>query len=150
MKMATYGVEATPGQVPWTGLSNTLGSGAANSQSTAGYVQFNGVSQGDDRLAKMFRNGGQTIAQFYALMYQLLGNAPGQTATKNHYRVQGSQGSPGGLQTIETQVLVNRATTAADLAAFQALLTRVVNPPSYPADLSGNGGGGKQQYAGGW
>jgi len=147
--MATYGVETTPGQVPWTGLSNTLGSGAANQQATSGYVQFNGVSQGDDRLAKMFRNGAMTEGIFQ-LMYTLLGAAPGTTATRTMTRVQGQIGAPGGLQTIETVTLVNRATTAADLAAFQALMRRVPGPPSYPADLSGNGGGGKQQYVGGY
>src|SRR5215469_13241222 len=94
MKMATYGVETTPGQVPWTGYSNTLGSGAANAGSTSGYVQFNGVQQGDDRLAKMFRNG-QMTAAITQLMYTLLGAAPGGTATKTYTRVQGQTGAPG-------------------------------------------------------
>jgi hypothetical protein len=53
------------------------------------------------------------------------------------------------LVTIETVNLVNRATTANDLAAFQALLTRNTFPATYPPDVSGNGGGGKQQAAGG-
>lgn len=148
--MATYGIEQpTPGQVQFTGYTNTLGSGAANQGATAGYVMFNGTQQGDDRLAKMFRNGAMTSA-VTQLMYTLLGVAPGATATKNKVRVQGQPGSPGGLQVIETVQLVNRPTTANDLAAFQALLTRLTGPPSYPPDLSGNGGGGKQQYAGGW
>jgi len=146
--MATYGV-GTPGQVPWTGYSNTLGSGAANQASTAGYVAFNGTQQGDDRLAKMFRNGAQTSA-VTQLMYALLGAAVGATATKTKPQIRGQTGSPGGLQYVDTITLVNRATTANDLAAFQALLTRQVQPPSYPADLSGNGGGGKLQYVGGY
>lgn len=148
--MATYGIEQpTPGQVQFTGVTNTLGSGPANVQSTSGYVMFNGTQQGDDRLAKMFRNGAMTSA-VTQLLYTLLGVAPGAVATKNQYRVQGQIGAPGGLQVIETVPLVNRATTANDLAAFQALLTRLTGPTTYPPDLSGNGGGGKQTYAGGY
>jgi hypothetical protein len=149
MKMATYGIETVPGQVPFTGYTNTLGSGAANQSGTSGFVMFNGTQQGDDRIAKMFRNGEMT-AGVTQLLYTLLGVAPGAVATKTYPRVQGQTGAPGGLQTIETVTVVNRATTAADLTAFQALLRRVTGPPSYPVDLSGNGGGGKQQYAGGY
>ena len=147
--MATYGVETVPGQVAWTGYSNTLGSGPANQPATAGYVQFNGIQQGDDRIAKMLRNGAMTGA-LTQLLYVLLGAAAGATATKTKPQVQGQTGAPGGLQTIETITLINRASTANDLAAFQALLRRNPAPASYPADLSGNGGGGKQTYAGGW
>lgn len=147
MKMATYGLEATPGQVPFTGYSNTLGNNAANQGVTTGYVQFNGVQQGDDRLAKMFRNGQMTGA-VTQLLYTLLGASAGSNATKTYSRVQGQTGAPGGLQTIETVTLVNRNTTAADLTAFQALLRRSTGPATYPVDLSGNGGGGKQSVAG--
>ena len=147
--MATYGIVTTPGQIPWTGYSNTLGGGAANQGSTAGYVAFNGVQQGDDRLAKMFRNGAMSGATTQVL-YMLLGAAAGATATKTKTQVQWQQGSPGGLIPIETINLVNRATTAADLTAFQALLRRSPTPASYPADLSGNGGGGKLTYVGGY
>jgi hypothetical protein len=152
--MATYGVNPTPGQVAWTGYSNTLGYGPANTGSVSGYVAMNGVQQGDDRLAKMFRNGGMT-AGTTQLLYMLLGTAVGATATKNHVWVPGpstagsAQGAPNGLITAQTYSLVNRATVANDLAAFQALLTRVVNPSVYAPDLSGNGGGGKQAVAGG-
>lgn len=148
--MATYGIEQpTPGQVQFTGLTNTLGTGQANAQATAGYVMFNGTQQGDDRIAKMLRNGAAT-AGVTQLLYALLGAAVGGTATKTKPRVLAQIGAPGGLQVIETVTLVNRATTANDLAAFQALLTRPTGPLTYPADLSGNGGGGKQQYAGGY
>ena len=148
--MATYGLETTPGQVPFTGYTNTLGNGAANVGSNAGYAQFNGVSQGDDRIAKMIaRQGGMTLA-VQELLLTLLGATTGAAAFKTKPQVQGQQGAPGGLQTIETITLVNRATTANDLNAFLALANRQVQPPSYPPDLSGNGGGGKLQYAGGF
>ncbi len=153
--MATYGIKPVPGQVAWTGYSNTLGSGQANQDATAGYVMFNGVQQGDDRLAKMFRNGGMTIALTQVLA-ALLGVAPGALASRSKKQVQGlTQGSqsglgaPNGLVTIETITQVNRNTTAADVTAFQALLSRFPFPTTYPPDLSGNGGGGKQASAGG-
>lgn len=152
--MATYGVNPIPGQVQWTGYSNTLGAGPANASANSGYVAMNGVQQGDDRLAKMFRNGGMTIGTTQLLL-SLLGVAVGGTATKNHVWSQGPstfgspQGGPNGLVTIQSYPLVNRATNANDLAAFQALLQRFPYPSTYAADISGNGGGGKQAVAGG-
>jgi len=142
--MAVYGV-GTPGQVPFTGWTQTLGNGQANLGSTTGYVNFNGVQQGDDRIAKMMRNGAMTLG-VTQLLYTLLGQATGQTATKTKKQVQWVVGSPGGLIPIETINLVNRATTANDLAAFQALITRQTFPATYVPDLSGNGGGGHVAY----
>jgi hypothetical protein len=142
--MATYGL-GTPGQVPFTGLSNTLGAGQANVQATSGYAQFNGIQQGDDRISKMLRNGAMTSATTQLLL-TLLGAATGATATKTKRQVQWQQGSPGGLIPIEVITLVNRATTAADLTAFQALMARNTFPTTYPPDLSGNGGGGHVLY----
>jgi|SRR5580765_2157077 len=142
--MATYGL-GTVGAVPFTGYTNTLGVGPANQAATAGQVYYNGVQQGDDRIVKMLRNGGMTSG-VTALMYALLGAVAGGTATKTKTQVQAKNGSDVGTPTIETINLVNRVTTAADRTAFQALFNRVVYPASYPADLSGNGGGGKVTY----
>jgi len=142
--MATYGL-GTVGAVPFTGYTNTLGVGPANSAASAGQVYYNGVQQGDDRIVKMLRNGGMTSG-VTALIYALLGAATGGTATKTKKQVQHVTGSPGGVVPIETVTLVNRATTAADLTAFQALFNRTVFPATYVADLSGNGGGGKVTY----
>lgn len=143
--MATYGVSATPGQISFTGYTNTLGPSVANSGSTSGYVQNNGVFQGDDLIAKQIRNtGGAAAAK--ALWYALLGAATGGTATATKKQVQHVTGAPGGLVPIETVTLINRTTTAADLTAFQALMNRTPTPFSYPADLSGNGGGGHVAY----
>jgi hypothetical protein len=146
MLMATYGL-GIPGAVQFTGYTNTLGTGPANADATTGRVYFNGVQQGDDRIAKMFRNGGMTKATTQ-IWLALTGAAVGGTATRSRSQVQWQQGSPGGLIPVEVVTLVNRATTANDLAAFQALLGRLVFPASYPADLSGNGGGGKQAISG--
>ena len=145
--MATYG-QGVGGGVPWTGYSNTLGSGAANADATAGTVYFNGITQGDDRLAKMFRNGGKGLV-LRRLMFALLGNTPGTVAVETKKQIKWEQGSPGGLITVETVPLVNRVTTAADVNAAQALLYRSVYPANYAVDASGNGGGGKQAVGGG-
>ncbi len=143
--MATYGLGATPSQVPFTGYSNTLGVNVANAGATSGYAYFNGVSQGDDRIAKMMRNGAAT-AGVMQLMYRLLGFAAGQTATKTKAQVKAQNGSDVGSPQVEVINLVNRATTAADLTAFQALMNRTVFPATYAPDASGNGGGGKVTY----
>lgn len=143
--MATYGLGSTVGQVPFTGYTNTLGPTVANSGSATGYVQNNGVFQGDDMIAKQIRNqGGAAAAK--AIWYALLGAATGGTANATKKQVQHVTGAPGGLIPIETITLVNRTTTAADLTAFQALMNRTPTPASYPADLSGNGGGGHVAY----
>lgn len=142
--MAVYGL-GTPGQVPFTGWTPTLSNGQANLGATSGYVNFNGVQQGDDRLAKMFRNGAMTLATTQ-ILYTLLGQATGQTATKTKKQVQHVTGAPGGLIPIETINLVNRATVTNDLTAFQALVTRNPFPSTYAPDVSGNGGGGHVTY----
>lgn len=143
--MATYGITATPGQVPFTGYTNTLGVTNANQGVTSGYVMNNGVFQHDDKIAKVLRNGAMS-AGAKALWYALLGAATGGTATATKKQVQHVTGAPGGLVPIETVTLMNRATTAADLTAFQALMNRQVQPATYPPDLSGNGGGGHVAY----
>jgi hypothetical protein len=145
--MTTYGLSGTS-TVPFTGYTNTLGNGPANSDATSGAVYNNGITQGDSDLARIFRNGGKTLV-LRRLMTTLLGAAPGATATQNKVQVKWDQGSPGGLIPIETVPLVNRATTAADVAAVNGLLFRNVFPTNYAVDASGNGGGGKQQVGGG-
>lgn len=74
----------------------------------------------------------------------LLGAAPGATATRTRTRVahnSGNAGDNGGVVKVETQTLINRATTAADRDNLKAVLKsprRTV--ATYPADRSGNGG----------
>jgi hypothetical protein len=145
MRMATYGLGGTPGYLSFTGYSNTLGAGSAANGVTAGQVQVNGIQQGDDRIVKMLRNGGGTIAST-RILYTLLGAAVGANATQTKKQIKWEQGSPGGVIPIETINIVNRNTNASDLVAWQSLISRVVQPSTYPPDLSGNGGGGK----GGW
>jgi len=146
--MATYGLGGTPGYLSFTGYSNTLGAGNAANGVSSGQVQVNGIQQGDDRIVKMLRNGGGTIAST-RILYTLLGAAVGVTAIQTKKQIKWEAGSPGGLIPIETINIVNRNTNANDLLAWQKLITRVVQPSTYPPDLSGNGGGGKQTAASG-
>lgn len=143
--MATYGISATPGTVPFTGYTPTLGNGPANQDATSGAVQFNGITQNDYAMMNWF--GTQANRRFLALLKSITGVAPGATSTDTYRRV--TNGHLGGAVATEVVTTVNRTTTAADVTAFTALWNRVVNPTTYPADLSGNGGGGKQQVAGG-
>jgi hypothetical protein len=46
----------------------------------------------------------------------------------------------GGVRTIETVTDINRNTAAADVTALKEMLYNVKTRPSYPVDLSGNGG----------
>ncbi len=144
--MATYGLQTVPGQVPWTGYSNTLGAGAANAPATSGYAAFNGITQGDSKLAMIFRNGEMGVG-VKALWLALTGAAAGGAALGAQKRVsaaaQDGNGDVSGIRPIVNIGYVNRNTTAADVTAFTALLNRLVSPASYPPDLSGNGGGGK-------
>jgi len=143
-EVATYSLNGT-NQIPFTGYSNTLGSGDANQPASVGYVQKNGINQSDDAMAKLLQTGGNAKV-LRTLWRALTGAAVGGTATATKAQIQHVQGAPGGVVPIETISLVNRVTTAADRTAMLGLLDRVVYPASYPADLSGNGGGGKVFY----
>lgn len=147
--MSTYGTYPNA-QIPFTGWSPTLGSnttGSAVGPTSSGSVQFNGITQGDDRLVKELRK--PSGRKLRLLIKQLLGSVPGAMATENRYRVQAKQGGQaGGLQLIEAVPIVNRATTVNDDTQITAMLDRVTKPPAYPADVSGNGGAGKLKYMG--
>lgn len=74
----------------------------------------------------------------------LLGAAVGGAASKTHTRVEAvtptSGPSGGGLRTVETVTDISRNSTAADLAMLKEMTVNVKTRPSYPKDLSGNGG----------
>lgn len=70
-----------------------------------------------------------------ALVSTLLGAVAGSTATSQLKRVAHSQTELGGLRTIETETLVNRATTAADDTELTTqLLTYNSRNNAYPTD----------------
>jgi hypothetical protein len=145
--MATYGIGTVPGSVPFTGWTNVLGNVATGAQpsapASAGVVSANGITQFDKKLSRVFSQG-EAGKRAKALWLALTGAAPGGTATANQAQIKGYQGDfYNSLRPIEVISQVNRATTAADVTAFAALLNRVVFPSTYVPDISGNGGGGK-------
>jgi len=150
--MAVYGTTpstgaATNGQIPFTGWSPTLGTGPANAGTANGAVWFNGMTQNDYFLMTNVTRMSNRV--FLAMLKAITGAAAGGTATSTYSRVAAVQGGQqGGLITIEQRQPINRATTAADVAAMTALWNRVVNPTPYVADVSGNGGGGKLAFIG--
>jgi hypothetical protein len=91
------------------------------------------------------------MRQIRRVGYTLLGAAVGGTATDTYTRRTAPTGLTdskglGGLITMETVTTVNRATTAADLTAWQNIFNRnfTLNPTisGYPTVL-GSGGGGQ-------
>lgn len=143
--MATYGPNTPTGFVPFTGFTPTLGAVDAATPVTSGNVQFNGMTQADGAIARLLFNGPNRVVR--RLLLTLIGAASGSTATENRTRVQANQATgsittQGGVVPIETVALVNRATTAGDITNLDAILQRTP-VPSYSADASGNGGGGK-------
>lgn len=76
----------------------------------------------------------------------LIGATSGGTASATHKRVKGEVSVPtalgqmGGARTIETVTDINRASTAADVTALKEMTFNVKTRPTYPRDLSGNGG----------
>lgn len=70
-----------------------------------------------------------------ALMKNLVANVTGQIVTVLNKRVAADRLENGGKRTIESEVLINRATTAADVTALQTkILTYASRPTSYPVD----------------
>ena len=81
-----------------------------------------------------------------AVMKELDGVAPGATALATNPQVQARQAdglNMGGQVPIAAQTLINRATTAADVVQLNRQYQPTFAPTTYPADKSGNGGGGK-------
>src|SRR3954449_9594698 len=118
--MATYSLNNGQPNIPFTGYTNMLAAGGTDAAAN-GYVYFNGITQGDERIAKALRNGGKSLV-LRRLMTTLLGAAPGGVASETKKQIKWEQGSPGGLIPIESVPLVNRATTAADVTAINALM----------------------------
>jgi len=173
--MPTYGVNintgvARDGRIAFTGWTNVLGDQANSSNTpvqigqTSGAVYFNGQTNADDRIAKVFRKTGSRNLAMRQLMVNLLGVAAGAsspTGTANSYmRVRGpsqtvSAGDDvGGLRPIEDAGLASRNSTAADRDALRSIFLRPVFPMAhtfpnptvprqgtYPVDVSRNGGG---------
>ena len=150
--MALYGTGGTG--IPFTGFTPTLNDlPIATLDSTSGAVQKNGLMQSDAKFNRITRGTYNQVllSKFQSLIGQVTG-AVGVTATKR--RVQGSPqvatpASPdqgGGVVTIETHVMINRASNVADFNNLFAITTFVRRPNVYAPDISGNSGGGKLGY----
>lgn len=81
------------------------------------------------------------------LLDTLIGAATGGTASASHKEVSFNQfTAAGGIDNqgapvINTVTDINRASTSDDVTALKEFLVNVNVRPSYPRDLSGNGGG---------
>lgn len=143
--MALYGPNA--GFVPFTGFSPTLGPDAITPV-TSGNAQFDGMTQNDDGFSKfMFKRANGAVKR---LLIALTGAATGGTATENYSRVQAVQAlnsitTNGGVVPIEVVAQINRVTTATDVTNLKAMMARTP-AATFPADVSGNSGGGKAGY----
>ena len=87
----------------------------------------------------------KSMAVITELIRELNGTVAGDTALAQHVRVQGAQileNDAGGVRPIETVDLINRVTAAADVTDIETMFTEQ-RDPTYPVDVSGNGGGGK-------
>lgn len=154
--MASYGVDirtgvARNGVIPFTGWTPSLGIGSPKygSGDAAGQIAFNGQTQDDDRISKVFRKSGLPKKALKQLFIQLIGGTAGTTGTgtTSYKQVKGQTGDNyTSNRPIEITQIVNRTTTAADSLALEGMLSRLTAPATYPRDVSGNGGGGKVKF----
>lgn len=84
------------------------------------------------RIARLLNQKG--MRKDRALINTLLGTVAGSTATATLKRVAHSTSELGGSRTIETETLVNRATTAADDTDLTTNLLTYASRPTYPTD----------------
>ena len=117
-------------------------SGLWNNQHGQDYALITSRSNLMQRIAKLFaREGARADAE---LLTTLNGAAAGGTAAETRTRVTAVQADTnlllGGRRIMETQTVVNRATTAADETRFDGVMTPSY-APTYPVDRGGGGGG---------
>lgn len=88
--------------------------------------------------------GTEGARRFRELFDTLIGANTGGTALATYRRIAGETSAQigGGVRTIDTVTVINRASTAADVTALKEFTVNVARrPTTYPRDLSGNGGG---------
>ena len=143
-----------PVTVSWSGWSPTVGTSGSNVYSTAGTL-VDGSSHIEKKISQWMRR--PQFRSLRALLRTLDGNAVGGggNVTNNKTRVQAQAilgtYAQGGLVTIETvpalgATTAGRVTATADQTQLNGMIDEIVYPSSYPADASGNGGGGKLGY----
>ena len=143
-----------PVTITWTGYSPTLGPAGANNPATTGTL-IDGSSSIEKKISQLMRKP-QYRAQ-RRLLRVLNGNnvGSGGNAVENRTRVQArvnlTDNVQGGAIPIETVPLLGatvagRVTATADQTQLNTMIDEIVYPSSYPADASGNGGGGKNGF----
>lgn len=97
------------------------------------------------RVGMTYQRDGMQIER--AIDKALNGAVVGETATAAVRQVEAVQSVAslglGGKRNIISKTLINRATTAADQTALNAIYDAKFAPTTYPVDKSGMGGGGK-------
>lgn len=87
----------------------------------------------------------ESFRQTTALFNGLIGAASGSNVTATHKRIDNPTsteiGASGGVRTPATITDINRNTAASDVTALKEMTVGVSRRPTYPRDLSGNGGG---------
>jgi hypothetical protein len=95
------------------------------------------------RVGMAYSREGMAVLQ--AVNNAINGVAPGANATATRQQVEAVQSvgglGLGGKRNIVAKTLVNRATTAADVTAQNALFFAKFAPTTYPTDKGGGGGG---------
>ena len=130
------------GTVPFTGFTPTLGAGSAASVATAGTVHADMLTKQDRAVSYLMRRPGSRKQR--ELLLTLLGATAGSAAAETRKRIAGGEAlTTVGDMTVQTIDVVNRNTTADDVTALTAMLSRAPWPSSYVNDASGNGGGGR-------
>jgi len=109
-----------------------------------GFFETNGVGtlasiSGEDGQRRWIRDqlAAKGLMGLRAIMDALTGAAPGVTATKN-YTVVGAREELGGVRPVDTQVLVNRATTAADVTEIKSELLSYATKNTFGANPPAN------------
>jgi len=171
--MARYGTAGLnnvygPAFTGWTptlgGVPSTLAAPNPNPvlSNTSGRVEFNGLTQDDNRIANLFQ--GKSNQAIRLLLISMIGAVPGALVTKSFKRVKAQTGldpvapivgaptnvpgaNLGGLVPVETVSYINRTNTVTDDNNLSALLNRTHGPAAYPADISTIGGGSKAQIS---
>jgi len=94
---------------------------------------------GEDGQRRLIRDqlGAKGLMSLRAIMDALTGAAPGATATKN-YTVVGAREELGGQRPIDTQVLVNRVTTAADVTEIKSEILSYATKNTFGANPPAN------------
>jgi hypothetical protein len=131
--------------IGWTGYSPTLGAGAANVGANSGQLQFGNPSI-DYRLENTLRR--PQLRPFTRALRSIVVTGVGTPAIATRMRVKGTPAKDdpsaiGGLVQMESQTLINRNTTPADVNFILSVIDELTAPLVYPTDPSGNSGGGK-------